>query len=123
MMRRAGFLIGLCLVASIELASPNAFAARDETRPDEMEVALDLLVARPIGLGMAAVGSVLFVLTTPFSVIGGNVGEAADILVFGPYKEVLVRCLGCKAGGRYRVAKSKKHKNKKEKEEAPKDED
>lgn len=107
MKRRAGFLAGLCLVASLQLASPAAIAARDHNRPDEMEVALDLIVARPIGLGMAAVGSVFFVLTLPFSLIGGNMGEAADILVLGPYKEVLWRCLGCRKEGRYRVAKDK----------------
>ncbi|MEE9254304.1 MAG: hypothetical protein V3U43_05190, partial [Pseudomonadales bacterium] len=75
MKRRAGFLVGLCLVASLQLASPAAIAARDRTRPDEMEVAMDLIVARPIGLGMAAIGSVFFVLTLPFSLIGGNMGE------------------------------------------------
>ncbi len=109
MHRRAGFLIGLCLVASLQLASPAAIAAsRDQTtRPDEMEVALDLIVARPIGLGMAVVGSVFFVLTLPFSFVGGNMGEAADILVLGPYKEALWRCLGCRNEGRYRVAKEK----------------
>ncbi len=110
MKRRAGFLVGLCLVASIQLTSREALAARDQTRPDEMEVALDLVVARPIGILMAAVGSVFFVLTVPFSLIGGNVGESADVLVFGPYKEVLVRCLGCRREGRYRIAKAKKEK-------------
>jgi hypothetical protein len=107
MQRRAGFLIGLCLVASLELASPAAVAARDESRPNEMEVAMDLVIARPIGLGMAAVGSIFFFLTLPFSFLGGNMGEAADMLVLGPYKEVLVRCLGCRSEGRYRVAKDK----------------
>lgn len=121
MKRRAGFLIGLCLLASIQLASPAALAAaRDETRPDEMEVALDLMVARPLGLAMAGVGSVMFVLTVPFSLIGGNVLESADTLVFRPYKEVLVRCLGCRTEGRYRIAKEKKNKERREKKKQEK---
>jgi len=37
----------------------------------------------------------------PFTALGGNVKQAADVLVVGPAKETFVRCLGCNTAGRY----------------------
>jgi hypothetical protein len=39
-------------------------------------------------------GSVVFVLSLPFSALGGNVGEAADKLVVDPARYTFVRPLG-----------------------------
>jgi hypothetical protein len=35
------------------------------------------------------------VVTLPFSLLGGNPGEAAEVLVMNPGKNTFVRCLGC----------------------------
>ena len=61
----------------------------------------DILVARPFGMVLTLVGSALFVVSLPFTALGGNVSEAADVLVVGPAKETFVRCLGCTSSGRY----------------------
>lgn len=58
----------------------------------------DLLIARPLGLVFTAVGTGVFIVTLPFSALGGNVSEAADALVVTPAKTTFVRCLGCTEG-------------------------
>lgn len=75
-------------------------AQRIDEEPSAPEMAADLLVARPIGVGLFALGSVTYVVTLPFSLLGGNAGEAADSLVLEPAREVFVRCLGCTRPGR-----------------------
>lgn len=57
--------------------------------------ALDVIVARPLGVVVTGIGAVLFAVSLPFSALGGNVGEAADALVVKPAKETFTRCLGC----------------------------
>ncbi|MDZ7686716.1 MAG: hypothetical protein U5O39_18530 [Gammaproteobacteria bacterium] len=75
-------------------------AERVEEEPSAAEMAGDLLVARPIGLGIFALGSATYLVTLPFSLLGGNSGDAAEALVIEPGKEVFVRCLGCTRPGR-----------------------
>jgi hypothetical protein len=55
----------------------------------------DALIARPILLAMTMVGAVVFVASLPFSLIGGNAGQAAEVLVAGPARATFARCLGC----------------------------
>ena len=60
----------------------------------------DLVLARPIGLAMLGVGTGVYLVTLPLSLLGGNAGDAGNQLVVEPAKEVFVRCLGCKQPGR-----------------------
>jgi len=85
------------IVAAISLP---AFAASEES-PNDWAMAGDVLVARPFGMVLTLVGSALFVVSLPFTALGGNVKQAADTLVIGPAKETFVRCLGCSTSGRY----------------------
>lgn len=55
----------------------------------------DLVVARPLLIGATLVGTAAFLVSLPFTALGGNVGEAADALVVEPGREAFVRCLGC----------------------------
>lgn len=59
----------------------------------------DLVVARPLLIGLTALGTAAFVVSLPFTALGGNVGEAAQALVVEPGKEAFVRCLGCTSSG------------------------
>lgn len=70
----------------------------DVNAPPAYAMVGDLLIARPLGLIFTAVGTGVFVVTLPFSALGGNVGEAADALVVTPAKTTFVRCLGCTEG-------------------------
>lgn len=70
-------------------------AAEDE--PSAMAMAGDMVVARPIGVAITAVGAAVFVASLPFTALGGNVAGAADTLVTKPAAETFARCLGCKS--------------------------
>ena len=82
------------------LGSTTSWAAsRDEVEPNGAEMTADLLVARPIGLAATAVGTAVFLVSLPFTMLGGNVAEAGDALVAGPARTTFVRCLGCTNDG------------------------
>ena len=55
----------------------------------------DLVIARPLLISATGIGAIAFVVSLPFTALGGNVGEAADALVGEPGREAFVRCLGC----------------------------
>ena len=55
----------------------------------------DLLIARPLLLGVTAIGTVAFIVSLPFTALGGNIGDAGQSLVVDPARETFVRCLGC----------------------------
>ncbi|MNR49526.1 hypothetical protein D3C85_1689130 [compost metagenome] len=59
----------------------------------------DVLIARPLLIGATVIGAGLFIISLPFSALGGNVGEAAEELVVVPGREAFVRCLGCTISG------------------------
>ena len=54
----------------------------------------DTVMVRPLTLVGTAVGVVAFVVTLPFSALGGNVGDAGRILVVEPAKYTFIRPLG-----------------------------
>ena len=85
---------GWTLAAALCVGPAPAFADRDEkASPSEMIV--DVAVARPVGFAMTVLGAAAFVVSLPFSALGGNVKDAADNLVIEPGRNTFVRCLGC----------------------------
>lgn len=100
MERRKNLMGSLVLVLVIAIAPNLSMAAEVEEKPGAGRMALDLLVARPLGIAIFGVGTVTYVATLPFSLLGGNAGEAGEVLVVGPAKEAFVRCLGCGVAGR-----------------------
>jgi hypothetical protein len=83
-------------VAATISVSAQAFAAQqfNESRRTQA-TALDIIVARPVGIIVTGIGAVLFAVSLPFSALGGNIDEAAETLVVNPARETFTRCLGC----------------------------
>lgn len=67
----------------------------DESRPGEVAMITDVLLARPAYLAGSVFGGIIFVISAPFSLAGGNVGQAWDSLVMTPVSNAFLRCLGC----------------------------
>ena len=93
------------IAGSAVLANTSAFAAsngysdsRGEPRWEDQVV--DAVIARPVGVLLTGAGAVVWGVSLPFSLLGGNAGEAGDKLVGGPGRETFARCLGCKSAGR-----------------------
>ena len=93
------YILGLPLVyGTASLPQPTWAGAERERGAAGMII--DGLVVRPISLVATVVGAVAFVITLPFSALGGNVEEAGEKLVVRPAAFTFSRCLGC-FGGEY----------------------
>ena len=62
--------------------------------PGGLEMGFDLLVLRPLGLVATVGGTALFIVSLPFSLLGGNSGEAGRVLVADPFAYTFARPLG-----------------------------
>ena len=71
----------------------------DET-PSAVAMTGDALFVRPVMIATTAVGAVIFVVSSPFALLGGNIGESFSELVGKPFNTAFVRCLGCTMNGR-----------------------
>ncbi len=59
----------------------------------------DLLIARPLLIAGTIIGAGVFLVSLPFTALGGNVKEAGQALVVEPGMAAFVRCLGCTESG------------------------
>lgn len=92
-------LLTRCFALLFSLATlfPNLASASSviNERPSTAAMALDAVVARPL-MGIATVMGVGgFIVTLPFSLVGGNVEEVGEKMVVTPFKATVMRCLGC----------------------------
>ncbi len=87
------FLLTLSLVVTsfcpIGWATDNSLGRNDPVA-DEF-YALDILLARPIGIVAGIVGSAIFVVSLPFTIPTKSVGDAADIFIVKPFQFSFVR--------------------------------
>ncbi len=91
------YLLALPLVYGMASLPQPAWAGA-EREPEATGIIIDGLVVRPISLVATMVGAVAFVITLPFSALGGNVDEAGEKLVDRPAAYTFSRCLGCFGG-------------------------
>ncbi|MBU0900701.1 multidrug transporter [Pseudomonas sp. MIL19] len=94
----------LALTTGLLALPAHAEAAQQNTSGDPLYTANapgafsmlgDLLIARPLLIGATAIGAVAFVVSLPFTALGGNIDESAEALVLEPGREAFARCLGC----------------------------
>lgn len=86
------FVLGLSL--SLLFTSMPAMADVDQDEEAFVASAVDLVVARPVGLATTVLGTVLFLVSLPVTAITGNTQRAADSLVEPPYHFTFRRRLG-----------------------------
>lgn len=93
-------MVGLLFSASV-LAQANSHSPYQEhvENPGMFAMLGDLVIARPLLLGVTAIGAAAFVVSLPFTLLGGNVTEAGQELVLRPGTETFARCLGCTKSG------------------------
>lgn len=87
-------LVALMLAAG--LVTPPAMAQqRDTVTGDKAtDMAVDLVIVRPLGIVGAAVGTVGFVLALPFTLPSGSAGETAEEWIGKPLEYTFDRPLG-----------------------------
>ncbi len=101
--KRFSFVVMLmCLVTTPILQAGGDIHYSDRHQNDNLFIepgsgeamVLDALVFRPIGLVTIVIGGAIFLVSLPFSALGGNVGEAADKLIVEPIDYTFKRKLG-----------------------------
>lgn len=86
------FMLG---IASMPASAEEMHDDQVNQRPTALAMFGDAVLARPMLLAGTLIGTGIFVVSLPFSALGGNVKEAADTLVVGIAKSTFTRCLGC----------------------------
>lgn len=86
----------IALAVAAALAAPPAVMAGGmvDEEPGFEAMLVDGVIVRPLGLGAMVLGAAAWVVTLPFSALGGNVGEATEKLVVEPARFTFVRPLG-----------------------------
>lgn len=96
--KKRALAYGFAGIMAVTTVMPNAALAESNVtveRPSAGAMVLDVALARPL-LGISTIlGVGAFVVTLPFSVIGGNVEEVSEALVVTPFRATVIRCLGC----------------------------
>ncbi|RJQ70014.1 MAG: hypothetical protein C4519_21300 [Desulfobacteraceae bacterium] len=86
------------MVAALVVVPTGIMAAGQvdyrDTQIEAGSMAADALVARPLGVIATLAGFGLFVISAPFSLLGGNAGSAWSSLVVDPAKFTFTRPLG-----------------------------
>ena len=91
----------LIITAVMALLLPTSgYSATVEEKPSALAMAGDAIFVRPVLLGMTVLGTAVYIVSLPFSALGGNMDEAGETLVIGPAKATFVRCLGCTRVGK-----------------------
>ena len=90
------FLLAAVLLFTWAASPALAKQKQSITGEDRNAVSMmfDLVLLRPLGLAATVVGTAFFVVSLPFSVLGGNTGEAAKKLMVEPAKYTFTRPLG-----------------------------
>jgi len=83
------------LVMMVSAFPAMANAETIEERPGGAAMALDAVFVRPVQAVATAMGATIYVLSLPFSLMGGNAGEAGKNMVIIPFRATVLRCLGC----------------------------
>ncbi len=88
--------VAVCLLAFSSVGHAQAI----DEEPSALAMTGDALFVRPALFATTIIGSAVYLVSLPFSALGGNAAEAADVLVVGPAKATFIRCLGCTRTGR-----------------------
>lgn len=87
------------ILASLLICVPYGHAASgsDLTGVEETSgamMAADAILIRPFGMVAVVLGTAVFIVSLPFSALGGNMGQAAEKLVKEPLAYTFARPLG-----------------------------
>jgi len=99
-MKHLGTMVRLmALVTCMSVSQWSWAVGQVEEDPSALAMTTDALVIRPVMIATTVVGGALWLVSSPFSLLSGNAGQAADTLVIGPAESAFTRCLGCVGDG------------------------
>ena len=95
-----GMGFALVLAMSVPGESTMAIGNDEKIQPSGGAMILDAVVARPLLAVATVAGTGVFLVSLPFSALGGNVDAAAETLIKTPAEATFWRCLGCSVSRR-----------------------
>ena len=93
----AAGLLGFCAAAAADNAGSVSYNSSVDNAPSAIGMAADVIVARPLGLAATILGTGVFIVALPFSLISGNVSDPARRLIVEPAEFTFTRPLGADA--------------------------
>jgi hypothetical protein len=102
MFRITAAMLALCMSVMTMPASAANVSGNPEYEveaPHAYSIVADVVIARPLLIAATVIGAGLFVVTLPFTAMGGGIGRTGHALVVEPGKAAFVRCLGCTKDG------------------------
>ena len=104
MFRITAAMLALCMsLMSVPVSAGNGNVSGNPEyqvdAPPAYAMVADAVIARPLLIAGTIIGVGLFVVTLPFTALGGGVDRAGQALVVEPGKAAFVRCLGCTKDG------------------------
>lgn len=90
-------IIFVLTVSLVLLPFASAVLAQDQAAQEDISaeaMVADLVIVRPLGIVSLVLGSAFYVVSLPFSALGGNAGQAAQKMVVEPAKFTFKRPLG-----------------------------
>ena len=97
MVKNMKLALVLALAAALVVVPFGSVLAQDDPYTKDRDpgaMTADLLLARPVGLCAIVVGAAVFVVSLPFSALGGNTDQAYKKLVADPAAYTFRRPLG-----------------------------
>ena len=91
----AGILATALMMLGTAPLSAQASDIYVDEQPSELALMGDVMIARPFLTVWTGIGLAAFTVTLPFSAMGDNVDESAEMLVRAPGRAAFRRCLGC----------------------------
>lgn len=92
-MKRCKMICVFCILITF-VCTTAAAKSSEPVMPDAGAMAIDVFLARPLGLVSLALGFGTFVVSLPFSIPSGNLSVAAKRLMVDPAKFTFARPLG-----------------------------
>jgi len=92
--KRTMIFFTLALVALLG-TTPAVAQQRVEAQPSGGAMIADAVIARPLLAAATVGGTAIFLVTLPFTALGGGVDTAAETLIKTPAEAAFRRCLGC----------------------------
>ncbi|MGD8367721.1 MAG: hypothetical protein PVG78_08765 [Desulfobacterales bacterium] len=97
MVKNMKLALVLALAAALVVVPFGSVIAQEDSFTKDRDpgaMTADLLLARPVGLCAIVVGAAVFVVSLPFSALGGNTEQAYEKLVADPAAYTFRRPLG-----------------------------
>lgn len=94
-MGKRTFIFFLLALVAVLGTSPAVAQQRMEAQPSGGAMVADALIARPLLAVATVAGTAVFLVSLPFTALGGGVDTAAETLIKTPAEATFRRCLGC----------------------------